>query len=242
VFLYADGKIIFQYAGMRPPLNEATVGIQNHDRTTGLEICFNDYYIHSNMAIKIYHGLDGIPPVHYNLYRSETSPVPLDPVHLITDDIPGDTMNYIDRDGLINGTTYYYVLTAVWHDSVESPGSNEVSAIPGGDRYSHNLTRAQNDEPSIPEDFILNQNYPNPFNSSTEIKYALPFACHISLDIYNISGEKVVTLYNGIKQAGYHSIIWNGKSSTGNETASGLYLYKLTTPKKALIEKMLLLK
>ncbi len=128
--LRQSGAIIFQYQEMLPALNSATVGIQNGDGSIGLQIAYNAEYIHDELAIRIATGPDGFPPVHYNLYRSESSPVPVDPDHLITGDIPGDTTGYIDSSNVENGITYYYVMTAVWPDSVESPPSNEASATP----------------------------------------------------------------------------------------------------------------
>ena len=133
VIFQSDGTIIFQYEEMNDDLNRCTVGIQNSDRTIGLQVYYDYHYhiyLHDYMAIRIRTGLGGIPPVHYNLYRSETSPVPIDPAHLITGDIPGDRTSYVDTDNLLNGTTYYYVMTAVWPDSAESAGSNEIDAIP----------------------------------------------------------------------------------------------------------------
>ncbi|MEE8417695.1 MAG: hypothetical protein V3S06_03440, partial [candidate division Zixibacteria bacterium] len=130
IILRQSGAIIFQYLEMLPPLNSSTVGIQNGDGSIGLQVAYNAEYIHDELAIRIATGPDGFPPVHYNLYRSESSPVPVDPDYLITGNIPGDTTNYIDSSDLENGTTYYYVVTAVWPDSVESPPSNEASATP----------------------------------------------------------------------------------------------------------------
>ncbi|OQX90991.1 MAG: hypothetical protein B6D58_09060, partial [candidate division Zixibacteria bacterium 4484_95] len=54
------------------------------------------------------------------------------------------------------------------------------------------------DKPAIPQTFALHQNYPNTFNSSTVIEYSLPARTKVSLDIYNLLGQKVTTLYEGI--------------------------------------------
>lgn len=130
IILRQTGAIIFQYQEMLPPLNSSTIGIQNGDGSIGLQIVYNAEYIHDELAIRIATGPEGLPPVHYNLYRSETSPVPVDPAYLITSSIPGDMTNHIDSSNVENGVTYYYVMTAVWPDSVESPPSNEASATP----------------------------------------------------------------------------------------------------------------
>lgn len=75
----------------------------------------------------------------------------------------------------------------------------------------------------LPNTIMLAQNYPNPFNPSTQIHFGLPEAAHVTLGIYDILGRKVVELVNGSQQAGFHSVVWNGTSSTGLQVASGIY-------------------
>jgi hypothetical protein len=72
-------------------------------------------------------------------------------------------------------------------------------------------------------EFNLGQNYPNPFNPSTIIKYSLPSNCQVTLEVYNLLGEKIVTLVNGQKDAGNHEVTFNGSKLT-----SGVYIYKIT--------------
>ncbi len=94
----------------------------------------------------------------------------------------------------------------------------------------------------LPETFSLSQNYPNPFNPQTIIKYTLPEDCHVELTLYNILGQKVKTLVNQHQSAGYKMIHWNGKDDKGNEIPSGLYFYKIKTPKYSETKKMVLLR
>jgi hypothetical protein len=88
-----------------------------------------------------------------------------------------------------------------------------------------------------PVNLELAENYPNPFNPQTEIAFGLPEASLITLDIYNVLGQKVATLANGYFEAGRHTITWDASNQ-----ASGIYFYRLTTPDGALTKKMLLLK
>ena len=74
------------------------------------------------------------------------------------------------------------------------------------------------------EDYALYQNYPNPFNTETEIRFVLPEPSHVSLEIYNISGERIATLRNSQENAGYHSTSWDGKGELGRSVAGGIYL------------------
>ena len=76
-------------------------------------------------------------------------------------------------------------------------------------------------------EFALYDAYPNPFNPSTTIGYEIPYSMSVSLNIYDISGRLVRKLDNGIRNAGIHSIIWDGRDNFGNIVSNGLYIYRL---------------
>jgi hypothetical protein len=78
---------------------------------------------------------------------------------------------------------------------------------------------------TLPKNFELNQNYPNPFNPSTKISYSLPNDSKVTLDIYNIVGERVGQLVNQDQAAGYYSVDFN--SSVVKSLSSGVYLYRI---------------
>jgi hypothetical protein len=112
-----------------------------------------------------------------------------------------------------------------------------------------NLTVGSNDEVTdvdessiLPTDFSLAQNYPNPFNAATMINFALPEDGYVTLDIYNLLGQRVKTLFNGFHQAGYLSLIWDGTDASGGKVASGLYFYRLTVDDNQITKRMTLLK
>ena len=94
----------------------------------------------------------------------------------------------------------------------------------------------------IPVTTALIGNYPNPFNPETNISFSLKEAENVSLEIYNVKGEKVRTLINGHLDAAYHDIIWNGKNDYRQNIASGIYFYKFQTSDYSKIRKMILLK
>lgn len=77
-------------------------------------------------------------------------------------------------------------------------------------------------ERQIPESFVLRQNYPNPFNPSTTIRYELPGGGVASLTVYNILGQRVTTLIEGLQQPGTFEVIWDG-----HQVPSGVYYYQL---------------
>jgi hypothetical protein len=89
----------------------------------------------------------------------------------------------------------------------------------------------------IPTEFTLDQNFPNPFNPNTIIRFALPVAGGVSLNIYNSLGEKVASLINKEMAAGYHEVSFNA-----SELPSGLYLYELRSGNFSSVRKMLLMK
>lgn len=94
----------------------------------------------------------------------------------------------------------------------------------------------------IPYRFALSQNYPNPFNPNTIIKYEIPSASHVTLKIYNILGQEVMTLVDSYQDAGSHSVLWNSTNQVGKKVASGVYFSKLSSGENTEIRKMLLLK
>lgn len=76
---------------------------------------------------------------------------------------------------------------------------------------------------TLPLEFILEQNYPNPFNPTTNITFAVPVKSEVTLEVYNLIGQKLMTLSQGQLEAGKHSAQLNASS-----LSSGIYLYKLT--------------
>ena len=95
---------------------------------------------------------------------------------------------------------------------------------------------------ALPTRFALHANYPNPFNPTTSIQFDLPSACHVTLDIFNIAGQKVATIIDRSYEAGIHTVEWNGRSSAGQQAASGIYLYRIVADDFIQTRKMMLLK
>jgi flagellar hook assembly protein FlgD len=94
---------------------------------------------------------------------------------------------------------------------------------------------------ALPKVTSLKQNFPNPFNPETNISFELAKYGSTELSIYNIRGEKIRTLLSQKMNAGSYCITWNGKDETGKSVASGMYLYRLITPDRHFIRKMLML-
>ena len=94
----------------------------------------------------------------------------------------------------------------------------------------------------LPKEFALAQNYPNPFNPSTKIKFYLPSSSQVTLDIFNILGEKVTTLADGFYEAGENVVTWDARSASGAKVASGIYFYRLRAGGRTLTKTMALMK
>lgn len=88
----------------------------------------------------------------------------------------------------------------------------------------------------VPRSYELKQNYPNPFNPGTTIEYDLPKPGEVTLIVYNLLGEKVVTLVSGMKPAGKHSLRFEAR-----ELPSGIYFYRLQSDDFTKTKKMVLL-
>jgi len=88
----------------------------------------------------------------------------------------------------------------------------------------------------------LSQNYPNPFNPSTTIRYSVPRKSMVTIEIFNILGEKITTLVNESKPAGEYRIAWDGSDINGVKVATGIYFYRLRSGDFVEMKKMLLIK
>ncbi|MDD4157495.1 MAG: T9SS type A sorting domain-containing protein, partial [Candidatus Cloacimonetes bacterium] len=111
-----------------------------------------------------------------------------------------------------------------------------------GTPYYHIKFNKQKDDEITAPVIQLQQNYPNPFNPETNINFYLSKDDNIKLSIYNVKGQKVRDLYSGYKQAGKHTIVWDGKDSMNKSVSSGIYLYKLNTRYGSIQRKMTLIK
>lgn len=102
----------------------------------------------------------------------------------------------------------------------------------GNIRYSNILTIITNEilsTPDIPQYLTLNKAYPNPFNPLLHIRYGLQKSTHVRIDIFNTTGKKIITVFNGQQLAGWHTAHWNGTDISGKELSSGVYFYTIKT-------------
>ena len=93
----------------------------------------------------------------------------------------------------------------------------------------------------LPARLQLGQNYPNPFNPATIIPYQLPSPARVRLEVFNILGQRVATLVDGERPAGFHTATWNATDASGRGVGSGVYLYRLLGGGERLTRSMVLL-
>ena len=220
IIISPNGSTVFNYMDMQAPLNESTIGIQNGDGSIGLQTVYNQDYMHNEMTIRITSGWLSADPTSGTI-----APAGNFNASIIFD---ASTLT----EGVYNGT-----LTVTGTDTYHQVGQVSIPV-------TFHVTPLGVDDPisALPTEFGLSQNYPNPFNPTTEIEFALPTRAHVSLDIYNVMGQRVRALVNSNMEAGYKSILWNGADDGGNSVASGTYFYVLKAGDKVFTKKMTMLK
>ncbi len=142
-----------------------------------------------------------------------------------------------------DGQNDYVYVTGLQNDGLNGDNNFQqflISAvfpiwIRHGQRPQTSVTLPEIDR--IPQLYELMQNHPNPFNNSTTIEYKLPEAEHVTLSLYNASGQLVKVLVEKNQMSGHHSV---SLETTG--LASGVYFYQLTTAKTLLRKKMVLIR
>jgi hypothetical protein len=162
----------------------------------------------------------------YRIFRSRsnifTTPVPLtrfaaldslifyeQHATILIDSVSAGITEFIDPFVPVNGTPYCYWVQAVGVSGASRPA---ISAI----------ATAVEETAQTPREFRLGEAHPNPFNPGTTIEYDLPGESAITLEVYNISGQKVATVDSGRKSAGKHAVVWNARG-----LPSGVYFYTL---------------
>jgi hypothetical protein len=141
--------------------------------------------------------------------------------------------NHLQNDGLTYSFANFYPITA-------SPLQNGLAVkftTTPPDSFVEN-----NDQLQAILPFGMMQNYPNPFNPETKISFNVNRKADISLEIYNLKGQKIRTLLDVSLAKGQHQIIWDGKDDKGLNAGSGVYIYKMKSGSHSEIKKMILLK
>jgi len=185
----------------------------------------------------------GIQGVTYN----PTNGDPVDYVLLKINNLPGE-FTFSDSIGnftykLPAGTYDVYAERVFYEDVIEYQveiieGEFTQIAIP----MFETVDVENNEIIQLANDLNLT-NYPNPFNPTTTISFSVTQnSDFVNLVVYNIKGQKVITLINEQMQSGKHSIIWSGVDEQNKTVSSGIYLYKIKAGNQESVRRMLLLK
>jgi hypothetical protein len=156
------------------------------------------------------HGLDVVLSGHYDLGVPFRHDGIWDQDGAAWD--PGDGTVFVMTNGIQRLNAYRRV-------TVPAPGEVQVGPV----EYFQGP-----DSDGIPLGFELRQNYPNPFNAMTTIEIGLPYGSRVTLEIYNLLGQRVRTLVDERLGRGRHAIGWTGQDAGGHLVASGVYFYRLT--------------
>jgi len=151
--------------------------------------------------------------------------------------VPSDFLGSVAGAGDINADGKADVI-------VGASGADPGGLSDAGSAYVYGLvsTDVPKEGKNRPAQFELSQNYPNPFNPTTTIRYFLPKREKVTLEIFNLLGERVKLLADNEEVAGEHAAIWDGTDEKGKTLPSGVYFYRLKGEDFSETKKMMFLK
>ncbi len=143
---------------------------------------------------------------------------------------------FLDRDKLLS--------ISINGDKLSIPlpknGKGSYRLITGNEEYAKEHSE---NIPLVPLEYSLSQNYPNPFNPSTNIDYQLKELSTVSLEIFNILGQKInVLVDNKLQNPGQYRVSWDGTNQSGSKVSTGIYIYRIRANNFVSSKKMILLK
>ncbi|MFC1898653.1 lectin like domain-containing protein [Candidatus Cloacimonadota bacterium] len=147
----------------------------------------------------------------------------------------GTTVSLFYVDMNLTAGIYEYYVTAKYSGDFQSEPSNVVSVELTGSGGVN-----------IPNKTEFIGIYPNPFNPTTTLSYSLNEPGHVLLEVFNLKGQKVITLENRTMEAGVHNVVWNGTDKNGRIAPSGIYFSSMNIAapggKYTSVKKIILLK
>jgi len=122
-------------------------------------------------------------------------------------------------------------------------GQWTISVVPAIQKFVGSPVSVERNDDHIAQSYELHQNYPNPFNPSTTIQFALPQESTVSLEIFNVLGQRVkVLIADELYQSGTYNVVWNGVDEHDRVLPSGLYIYRLSADDFVSSKRMLFLR
>lgn len=177
---------------------------------------------------------DGDEASYYGVYRTTGFAVDVDDPEQLIHLSVGPSTGFADSSA-DSGTVYRYAVVAYDDGDNESAPSQEVTT--GTELVQEN---------TLPKTSTLLQNYPNPFNARTTISFLLAgnekTLVLTTVKIYNILGQEVATLVDGMLKPGQYQILWDGRNLRGDEVASGVYFYCFQAGNQRQTRRMMLIR
>ena len=152
-------------------------------------------------------------------------------------------LSYDDKSGSLEAGKY--LIVSIPFDLV-NPKDLVIENLIVADENNNSMQNVEveivYDNPKTPVDYTLGQNYPNPFNPSTLIKFSVPKDDFVTIKVYNMIGQEIITLFSGYTKAGIHTLNWNGMDQSGKQVSSGSYIYRMTAGEFNQSKKMIYMK
>lgn len=231
------------------------------DASSGIESRYNDVYalaFHSTSPNSVYAGCDN------GIFRSTNGGSSWTNLNTGFYNVCAIVFNMDSPNVLYTATGYDGIYTSTDGGQTWSPMNDGLTTLEieclaldpinkilyagtsGGGLFSYDISTGvtPDPEPKLPAQFALQPNFPNPFNAETTIRYDVPMknTGHISLTIYNISGQMVKMLVNEYQAPGQYILNWDGSDEAGRPVSSGIYLCKLQASNFQDVRKMMLIR
>jgi hypothetical protein len=169
--------------------------------------------------------------------RKEIWTIPFSDIASMRDSTYGTFRRFdVNLDDIV-GRDVYVDVEMLGHGRVEPLIDDDYLIMPRTPGSPYGSPLGKSAEKTIPKTYSLHQNYPNPFNPSTVIRFDLPEAQVVSLKVFNVLGEEVMTVANGLREAGEHSI-----NADFTNLPTGMYIYRMNAGKFSDVKKLLVVK
>ena len=171
----------------------------------------------------------------------------------------GEWLIYTENKAGEQSIAYYDVLTGAQRRKTLQAATKSVSLSPDGGKFcsvmeiagaepvfrlftSASLAASAGVQTVAPVGFALKGNFPNPFNQSTVIEYTLPASGRVTLEIYNVLGQKIRQLVSETVRPGHHAVRWDGRNDKGQTVSSGTYIMRLSMGRNVVTKNMMVIK
>jgi predicted outer membrane repeat protein len=187
-------------------------------------------------------GADQVKPVSAPSFKTGKISVSVNGNALKNSELTGYNV-YLDEELVTNTSELSYLFTDLVDGQNYTAGVTAVYTDGESEMVTTEFTWIQTaNSGTVPALTSLQGNYPNPFNPETTINFSLAEATNVTIEIYNLKGQKVSTLVSENMDAGNHSLFWKGRSSNNEPVSSGVYFYKMRAGKYTSTKKMILMK